>query len=146
MEILGIGSAMEPLGSFTGIREDGFAISQAMKKAIAQLPNGRQIDAIVLHAPGTILGDAAELRAITELFGSTYPTLASTKWITGHLFGATGMVSLELARFLLDGGTVDFPYQTMFKPATPNPDSCSTVLINTAGFGGVAVSLIVGKV
>ena len=55
-----------------------------------------EIDAIVMHAPGTIKGDSSEINAIFKIFCNKTPFLTTNKWKLGHTFGASGMLSLEL--------------------------------------------------
>ena len=57
-----------------------------------------QVDAIVMHAPGTIAGDQSELNAIKIVFGDELPNLVSTKFQTGHTLGASGGLSLTSYR------------------------------------------------
>ena len=49
---------------------------------------GISVDSIVMHAPGTIQGDENEYKAI-KIFGDELPHLISTKYATGHSFGAS---------------------------------------------------------
>jgi 3-oxoacyl-(acyl-carrier-protein) synthase len=63
------------------------------------------IDVIVMHAPGTIKGDLTEYKAIQKLFGESLPLLTTNKWKIGHTFGASGMLSLELAILMMQHNT-----------------------------------------
>ena len=49
-----------------------------------------KVDSIVMHAPGTIQGDENEYKAVKKIFGDELPHLISTKYATGHSFGASG--------------------------------------------------------
>jgi len=53
-----------------------------------------QVDAINTHGTSTPLGDVAELKAISKVFGSHAPNINinSTKSMTGHLLGAAGAI------------------------------------------------------
>ena len=49
------------------------------------------IDYINTHGTSTPVGDVAELKAIKEVFGNDIPPISSTKSMTGHSLGATGV-------------------------------------------------------
>jgi len=141
MELLGIGWALEATPSATGISEDGRGFQGAMLGALAGLPAGRVLDGVIMHAPGTSKGDEAELRAIERVLGSV--PLCSTKHLTGHTYGASGMISLATAQVLLsEGGWSGFPYPARVAPLPF--EAPRTLMINTAGFGGNAISIVVG--
>lgn len=142
LELLGIGWSMEQIPSATGISTDGVAFAASMRHALASLKPGETVDLAILHAPGSRRGDEAELGAIRQVLGEV--PMASTKHITGHTYGASGMVSLALADALLSGTRWNgFPYPNRgSRAAVREPD---VILINTAGFGGNAISVIVGR-
>ena len=99
-----------------------------------------EIDAIVMHAPGTIKGDQSEFRAIEKVFGNNIPLLTTNKWKIGHTFGSSGMLSLELAILMLQNNTlIESPFYPNKKPTTP----LKKILVNAVGFGGNAVSVVV---
>ncbi len=140
LALLGIGWALESIPSATGISPDGVGFEQSMQMAVSTLPPGVSIDAVVVHAPGTNKGDEAELRAIRRTLGDV--PLCSTKHLTGHTYGASGMVSLGMAQWLLAGNSWSgFPYPSKGGPA--GISSARAVLVNTAGFGGNAISVVV---
>ena len=81
--------------------------------------NLNEIDAIVMHAPGTIKGDQSEFRAIEIIFGNNIPLLTTNKWKIGHTFGSSGMLSLELAILMLQNNTlIESPFYPNKKPTT----------------------------
>jgi 3-oxoacyl-(acyl-carrier-protein) synthase len=141
LELLGIGWAIEETPSATGVSSDGLAFERAMAMALSSMPSGRRVDTVIAHAPGSIKGDEAELRAISRVFGDVM--VCSTKHLTGHTYGASGMVSMALAQNLLLGGRWGgFPYQSRVSPfRVERPEG---VLINTAGFGGNCISVVLG--
>ena len=100
------------------------------------------VDTIVMHAPGTIKGDLTELRAIEKVFGSNLPLLTTNKWKIGHTFGASGMLSLELALLMLQNDTF---IETPFSESKKQDKSIKRVLVNAVGFGGNAVSILIEK-
>ncbi len=141
IEILGLGFGFEHLESETGMGPGGLA--HAMRAAIESA--GRPIDAAVLHTPGTIQGDAAEFQAVDAIFGVDRPALYTTKHRTGHTFGASGALGLELALLLLQGVRPALPeFPNRFGPGLTSSQAARTVLVNAAGFGGNAISLVCG--
>lgn len=142
LELLGLGWAIEATPTATGLSADGRAFEHSMRMAVGELPEGRQVDAVIVHAPGSVKGDEAELSAVSRVLGDSV-TVCSTKHLTGHTYGASGMVSLALAQALLEGAAWrGFPYETVV--GTRPMSALRTVLINTAGFGGNSVSVMVG--
>jgi 3-oxoacyl-(acyl-carrier-protein) synthase len=141
LEILGIGWALEETPSATGISADGLAFESSMRMACQGLPSGVTVDAVVTHAPGSVRGDLAEISAIRRILGEL--PLVTTKHLTGHTYGASGFLGLELARYLLQGGVwLGLPYAAAGSPV--GTGSVRAVMVNTAGFGGNSISVIVG--
>lgn len=138
LKIVGFGLGTEALSHPSSLSQSAECFQQSMKAALksAEL---KTVDAIVLHAPGTVLGDIAEVHAIDAVFGDR-PFLTSNKWMVGHSFGASGMISLEQALWMIQ---YNQPLENPYFENLSMPDSVKTVLINAVGFGGNAVSLIV---
>lgn len=142
LEVLGLGWAVEEIPTATGLSADGRAFECSMQMALAQLPPGASVDTVVVHAPGSVKGDEAELSAVSRVL-SEEVMLVSTKHLTGHTYGASGMVSLALAQALIGGAQWGgFPYESAVRGR--HKGASQVVLINTAGFGGNSVSVIVG--
>lgn len=141
-KIIGVGFATETIKHAVALSVEAECLQKSMRAAL-QDASLSSVDAIVMHAPGTIKGDEAELRAIKKVFAEKVPFLISTKHHTGHTLGASGGLSLDLAVEMLQRDkSVDFPYKnkTQNQPIKPK-----TTLINAVGFGGNAVSIIVQK-
>jgi 3-oxoacyl-[acyl-carrier-protein] synthase II len=140
----GFGYGQESPVTLTSITENGDALRKSMEMSIRNMSTPSPIDLIISHAPGTIKGDKSELNAIKSLFGTNLPIIISNKWIIGHTFAASGAFSLEYALHILAHDTyIDFPYPVVFSNSRK---SISKIMINTAGFGGNAASLIVTRV
>lgn len=136
-----IGLAMEELTSPTSISNEADCLAHAMRSALAAADT-HDIDALILHAPGTLRGDEAELLAVRSVFGENPPLLLSNKCFLGHTLGASGALSLEYALLLLKGLPPSLPdYARRFDSKIPR--RISKVMVNSAGFGGNAASLIV---
>jgi len=141
-KIGGIGYATEKLKHSVSISANGECYQKSMKMAIGN-KNLDEIDAVVMHAPGTIKGDKAEVIAIKELFGDKLPAMTSNKWKIGHTFGASGILSLELAILMLQHQVfVPVPFSKISK----TPGKLRNILVNAVGFGGNAVSILVSKI
>lgn len=137
--IAGLGFGTEQAASLSGITPEGQALQQSMRAALQQSGIGEP-DVLIAHAPGTLKGDEAETRAIQALFGTRLPVF-STKHLSGHTLGASGMLSMQLALLLLQGlKPAPLPYETVFRTGTDLP--VHSVLINATGFGGNAISLL----
>jgi 3-oxoacyl-(acyl-carrier-protein) synthase len=136
----GIGYATEILEHPVSISTEADCFQKSMAMALADT-NLSDVDAIVMHAPGTVAGDQSELKAIQKVFGGHLPLLTTSKWKTGHTFGASGMLSVELAVMML---------QHQHFIATPFSDKLSQkplrkILVNAVGFGGNAVSVLLSR-
>ena len=139
--IMGVGYATEKLKHPVSISANGKCLQRSMRMAIGDIPYSK-IDAIVMHAPGTIKGDQAELNAIRRLFGEKLPALTSNKWKIGHTFGASGILSLELAVLMLEHQEfIEVPFSNISR----SPSKLRNILVNAVGFGGNAVSILVNK-
>jgi 3-oxoacyl-(acyl-carrier-protein) synthase len=136
--IEGIGYATEILEHNISISAEADCFQKSMRMALANTDLS-EVDAIVMHAPGTIKGDLTEYKAIEKVFGSKLPLLTSNKWIIGHTFGASGILSLELAILMLQHNQfVGVP----FAKNQEQTQSIKKVLVNAVGFGGNAVSVL----
>jgi 3-oxoacyl-(acyl-carrier-protein) synthase len=137
--ITGIGYATDELEHNISISNEAICFQKSMAMALKNMPLD-EVDAIVMHAPGTIKGDTSEYKAIEQLFKDKLPMLTTNKWKIGHTFGASGILSLELALMMMQHNTfVGIPYVSETNPR----NNIRNVLINAVGFGGNAVSILV---
>lgn len=140
--INGIGYATERLKHSVSISATGKGFQKSMKMALGDMKEN-QIDAVVMHAPGTIKGDQSEVNAIKAVFGDDLPALTSNKWKIGHTFGASGVLSLELAVMILQHQEfIPVPFSDINKK---HPEKIKNILVNAVGFGGNAVSVLVSR-
>lgn len=139
--IEGIGYATEVLKHSVSISDDAECMQKSMLMALKDTPL-EEIDAIVMHAPGTIKGDTSEYAAIQQLFGDKLPLLTTNKWKIGHTFGASGLLSLEFAvQMLQKNRFIGVPYASLQIQDKP----LKKILVNAVGFGGNAVSVLISK-
>jgi 3-oxoacyl-(acyl-carrier-protein) synthase len=139
--IEGIGYATDDIEHNISISEEANCFQKSMKMAL-QNTNLEEVDAIVMHAPGTLKGDTSEYKAIQKVFGENHPMLTTNKWKIGHTFGASGMMNLELAILMMQRNQfVEVP----FAEKQTSKKGIRKVLINAVGFGGNAVSILLSK-
>jgi len=139
--IEGIGYATEPLRHNISISTDAECFQSSMKMALGEI-NPEEVDAIVMHAPGTIKGDISEYKAIEKVFCNKLPFLTTNKWKIGHTFGASGALSIELAALMIQR---QHEIRVPFITYAPSPKKLEKVLVNAVGFGGNAVSVLLSK-
>ncbi|MDF4203544.1 beta-ketoacyl synthase N-terminal-like domain-containing protein [Maribacter sp. SA7] len=139
--IEGVGFATEILKHNTSISANAICFQKSMNMALGNI-NSAEVDAIVMHAPGTIKGDSSEYNAIKEVFGDDMPQLTTNKWKIGHTFATSGMLNLELAVLMLQNNKmVSVPFlEKKFKER-----NLRKILVNAVGFGGNAVSILISK-
>jgi 3-oxoacyl-(acyl-carrier-protein) synthase len=136
--IEGVGYATEILEHSISISAEANCFNKSMRMALKDTPFN-EVDAIVMHAPGTIAGDASEYKAIQKIFGEKLPMLTTNKWKIGHTFGASGMLSIEMAIMMMQHQRfISVP----FVEAQPHRNQINKVLVNAVGFGGNAVSVL----
>ena len=140
--IQGIGYATEPLTHNVSISTDAVCFQRSMQMALGTI-SPSQVDAIVMHAPGTIKGDLSEFKAIEKVFCNKLPFLTTNKWKVGHTFGTSGMLSIELAVLMLQKQkAIKVPYVHYDNV----PKTIKKVVVNAVGFGGNAVSILLSKI
>jgi len=139
--IEGIGYATEILEHNISISAEAECFQRSMKMALGDT-NPNEIDAIVMHAPGTKKGDISEFKAIKKVFCNKTPFLTTNKWKLGHTFGASGMLSVELAILML---THQKAIEVPFIEKQKQPKQLKKILVNAVGFGGNAVSVLLSK-
>jgi 3-oxoacyl-[acyl-carrier-protein] synthase-1 len=132
---------------------EGVGARLAMERALASAGlAARDIDHINLHGTATPVGDAAEDRAVSDLFGTATPC-SSTKGYTGHTLGAAGIVEaifscLSVRHGLMPGSphtrSVDPSFRSQYVVRT-REGRVDRVMSNSFGFGGANCSLILGR-
>jgi 3-oxoacyl-[acyl-carrier-protein] synthase-1 len=121
----------------------------SMEQVIATLKG--PVDYINTHGTSTPVGDVAELKAMREVFGANVPRFSSTKSLTGHSLGATGVqeaiYSLLMMKhnFIAASANVETPDPEVgdMPLVTKRIDDVrlDNVLSNSFGFGGTNSTL-----
>jgi 3-oxoacyl-[acyl-carrier-protein] synthase II len=139
--IEGVGYATEVLQHNISISTEAECFQRSMHMALGTT-NPDEVDVIVMHAPGTIKGDLSEKNAIAKIFRNKKPLLTTNKWKIGHTFGASGMLSMELAILMLQKQKyIGVPYLHQ----EPALQKINKVMVNAVGFGGNAVSVLLSR-
>ena len=132
---------------------NGLGARLAMERALAAAGlEPADIDYINLHGTATSVGDAAEDRAVFDLFSAAIPC-SSTKGFAGHTLGASGVVE---AVFCALGIRHDFlpgsPHTRTVDPALRSQyvregrrARINRAMSNSFGFGGANCSLVLGR-
>ncbi|WP_378186125.1 beta-ketoacyl-ACP synthase II [Aquimarina sp. W85] len=93
-EVVGGGMSSDAY-HMTAPHPDGIGVERVMQNCLKDAGvQPEEVDAINTHGTSTPLGDVAELKAITKVFGNHAPNINinSTKSMTGHLLGAAGAI------------------------------------------------------
>ena len=129
---------------------------RSMRLAVATLPEGRKIDYINSHGTSTPAGDVTEMEAIRRVFGrGQTPPTASTKSLTGHSLGATGVHEAIYSLIMMNKSFIAASANiTPLDPAIDPSEIVMTlrenveldsVLSNSFGFGGTNATLVMSK-
>jgi 3-oxoacyl-[acyl-carrier-protein] synthase-1 len=152
-EVTGYGATSD---GYDMVAPSGEGGERSMRLAVSTLPNGRKIDYINSHGTSTVVGDVTEMEAIRRVFGkgSTPPT-ASTKSLTGHSLGATGVHEAIYSLLMMQGNFIAASANvTELDPALDPSEIVTTlrenvqldsVLSNSFGFGGTNATLVMSK-
>lgn len=93
----------------TAPHPDGIGVVRVMENCLKDAGVApEEVDAINTHGTSTPLGDVAELKAISRVFGDHAPNINinSTKSMTGHLLGAAGAIEAIASILAMEHGLV----------------------------------------
>ncbi|MGE5332535.1 MAG: beta-ketoacyl-ACP synthase I [Nitrospirota bacterium] len=148
-EVVGFGATSDGEDMVAPSGEGAMA---CMRQAIEGLDG--PIDYINTHGTSTPVGDVPELRAIREVFGDTIPPFSSTKSLTGHSLGATGVQEAIYCLIMLQKGfiagsanveTLEPAAEGMPLVTVTRDAPIRTALSNSFGFGGTNASLVLRR-
>ncbi|MGU9963192.1 MAG: beta-ketoacyl-ACP synthase I [Candidatus Halichondribacter symbioticus] len=150
-EVTGYGATSD---GFDMVAPSGEGGERSMRLAM-QTIGARKVNYINAHGTSTPAGDVTEVKAIRTIFGAEVPKISSTKSLTGHSLGATGVqeaiYSLIMLRddFITASANVDELDSELVagEIATSRIDNAGldTVLSNSFGFGGTNATLALSK-
>ncbi len=146
-EIVGYGATSDGIDM---VQPSGDGAVRCMKQAL----DGRNLPVayINVHGTSTPVGDIKELDSIRAVFGEHIPAISSTKSLTGHSLGATGVHETIYSLLMmennfiaasanienLDPGAEGFPIVR----ERQDDVSLDCVVSNSFGFGGTNATLI----
>ncbi len=146
-ELVGYGATSD---GYDMVQPSGEGAARCMKNATSGL--NIPVNYVNVHGTSTPVGDIKELEALKTVFGDHMPTISSTKSLTGHSLGATGVhesiysVLMMKHRFIsasanienLDPGAEGLP---ITRERIDDID-LDCVVSNSFGFGGTNASLV----
>ena len=152
-EVTGYGATSD---GYDMVAPSGEGGERAMRLALGTLPEDRRISYINSHGTSTPVGDIGEVKAIRRIFGEgAAPPISSTKSLTGHSLGATGVHEAIYSLLMMQQGFIAASANvTQLDPeiaaseiATSRIDGVDfdSVLSNSFGFGGTNATLVMSK-
>lgn len=150
-EIVGYGATSD---GYDMVAPSGEGAVRCMKQALATVDGS--IDYINSHGTSTPVGDLAELKAIKETFGNNIPAISSTKSLTGHSLGATGVQEAIYSLLMMENDFIcaSANIETLDPEAVGMPIvlkrqdgvKLDRVMSNSFGFGGTNATLVFQRV
>ena len=146
-ELVGYGATSD---GFDMVQPSGEGAVRCMKLALAGL--NTPVGYINAHGTSTPVGDTREIEAVREVFGDNVPPLSSTKSLTGHSQGATGVQEVIYSLLMmknkfitasanieeLDPGAEGVPIVR----ETMTDVELDCIMSNSFGFGGTNATLV----
>ncbi len=149
-ELTGYGATSD---GYDMVQPSGEGAERCMKQALQNI-NGN-IDYINTHGTSTPIGDLKELEAIKNVFNSKVPKMSSTKSLTGHSLGATGVHEAIYCLLMMNNNFLSGSanIETIDEKAencnillnTEENNNIEHVMSNSFGFGGTNATLVFSK-
>ena len=149
-EIVGYGATSD---GYDMVAPSGEGAVRCMRQALStvRIP----INYINPHATSTPVGDAKEIEAIREVFGTQCPPISATKSLTGHSLGATGVQEAIYSLLMMHRGFIcesanieeidpAFADMPIVRKRIDNA-KIGAVLSNTFGFGGTNATIVMKR-
>jgi len=149
-EITGYGATSD---GYDMVAPSGEGGERSMRLALDTLPEGRKITYINAHGTSTPAGDVTEVQAVRRVFGEgNVPPISSTKSLTGHSLGATGVHEAIYCLLMMQGKFITASANVTELDPAIKPEEIATklvenvefdsVLSNSFGFGGTNATLV----
>lgn len=158
-ELLGGGLSSDAY-HMTAPHPEGIGVIAVMKNCLENAGiNPEEVDHINTHGTSTPLGDVAELKAISEVFGDHAKSINinSTKSMTGHLLGAAGAIESIASILAMEHGVVPptINHEVVDENIDPKLNltlnkaqkrDVKVAMSNTFGFGGHNACVLFKKI
>ena len=149
-ELTGYGATSD---GYDMVAPSGEGAIRCMQQAMATVDG--PIDYINSHGTSTPAGDIQELKAMKQTFGDSMPPVSSTKSLTGHSLGATGVqeaiysILMQQNNFICASANIEEldPEAAGLPVVTTRKDNADLkrVMSNSFGFGGTNSTLVFEK-
>ncbi|MBS9463363.1 beta-ketoacyl-ACP synthase II [Flagellimonas sp. 389] len=158
-EVLG-GGLSSDAHHMTAPHPEGIGVVEVMKNCLENAGlKPEDVDHINTHGTSTPLGDVAELKAISKVFGDHAKNINinSTKSMTGHLLGAAGAIESIASILAMEHGIVPptINHSTVDETIDPSFNltlnkaqkrEVNVAMSNTFGFGGHNACVLFKKI
>jgi len=149
-ELTGYGATSD---GYDMVQPSGEGATRCMNMALKTTRN--KPDYINTHGTSTPVGDIKELEAIKDTFKENIPKISSTKSLTGHSLGATGVQEAIYCLLMMENKFISASanIENMDEKAKSFPivtkiekdKELNSVMSNSFGFGGTNATLIFEK-
>ena len=150
-EVTGYGATSD---GYDMVAPSGEGGERAMRQAVSTIGN-RKVGYINSHGTSTPVGDVSEVEAARRVFGDALPPISSTKSLTGHSLGATGVQEAIYALLMLKDDFIAASANIEELDPKIQPDEIvtkrvdnaglDTILSNSFGFGGTNATLAISR-
>ena len=152
-ELTGYGATSD---GFDMVAPSGEGGERSMRLALAGT-NGRRVDYINAHGTSTPAGDVVEVEAVRRVFANKAPPpISSTKSLTGHSLGATGVHEAIYTLLMMEGRFIAASANVAGLDPEIRPEEIATELVeevdidtalsNSFGFGGTNATLALSRI
>jgi len=150
-ELVGYGATSD---GYDMVAPSGEGAVRCMQQAMSTVDGN--IDYINSHGTSTPAGDMQELKAMKQTFGDNMPPVSSTKSLTGHSLGATGVqeaiycILMQQNNFICASANIEEvdPEAAELPIVQQRQDGVDLqrVMSNSFGFGGTNSTLVFQKI
>jgi 3-oxoacyl-[acyl-carrier-protein] synthase II len=156
-EVLGYGTSNDAY-HMAAPEPEAIGVGQMMRSALDRAGvDPKRVGYINAHGTSTPLGDAAETKAIKDVFGDHAHELAvsSTKSMMGHCFGAAGALEAQMSALAVHHGvlppTINYEHPDPvcdldYVPNEAREARVDVALSNAMGLGGHNACVLVGRI